>query len=300
MRGKKAWRSRGNPKQKSSTRKITIADESVTTVAGQGNVCLNNHIILKDVLHVPKLCTNLISVHKLTVDSQCSANFHPTHCVFQEQSTKRMIGHAKEQNCLYYLETGNKGCSVQSCSPHSFHSLCPKTHKDKIWLYDLRVGHPSFHTLKVRFPDLFRQLAIEDFHCETPPLTDQSIFEYSPFPELPVVCPRIQDTALQPQQIDDPPQILLGPDPNLQPNQTLDSARPLQVYSRRKVPPPTSEPVQSSSSELQDVKLNNPSNPHLMIMIFLLLKERVKDLALIIPYLLFLTLRTCPLTTKRS
>ncbi|KAF7834717.1 uncharacterized protein G2W53_009576 [Senna tora] len=88
----------------------------------------------------------------------------------------------------------------------------------------------------------------------SPPQKDQSIFEYSPFPELPVVCPQIQDTALQPQQIDDPPQILPDPDPNLQPNQTLDSARPLQVYSRRKVPPPTSDPVQSSSSELKDVE----------------------------------------------
>ncbi|KAF7808212.1 uncharacterized protein G2W53_034955 [Senna tora] len=75
------------------------------------------------------------------------------------------------------------------------------------------------------------------------------------------MCPQIQDTALQPQQIDDPPQILPDLDPNLQPNQTLDSARPLQVYSRRKVPPPTSEPVQSSSSELQDVEVNNSSNP---------------------------------------
>ncbi|KAF7802205.1 uncharacterized protein G2W53_041316 [Senna tora] len=62
------------------------------------------------------------------------------------------------------------------------------------------------------------------------------------------------DTALQPQQIDDPPQILPDPDPNLQPNQTLDSTHPLQVYSRRKVPPPTSEPVQSSSLELKDVE----------------------------------------------
>ncbi|KAF7812752.1 uncharacterized protein G2W53_033728 [Senna tora] len=90
---------------------------------------------------------------------------------------------------------------------------------------------------------------------------DQSIFEYNPFPELPVVCPQIQDTALQSQQIADPPQIIPDPDPNLQLNQTLDSARPLQVYSRRKVSPPTSEPVQSLSSELQDVEVNNPSIP---------------------------------------
>ncbi|KAF7842202.1 uncharacterized protein G2W53_004500 [Senna tora] len=151
-----------------NNRKITIADGSVTIVAGLGNVRLNDHITLKDVLHVPKLCTNLISVHKLTNDSQCSAIFHPTHCVFQEQGTKRMIGHAKEWNGLYYLDT------------------------------------------------------------------------YS---------------ALQPQQPSDPPQISFDPYLNLQTNQTLDSARPLQVYSQRKAPPPTSEPVQSSPSEPQDVEI---------------------------------------------
>ncbi|KAF7834644.1 protein PHYLLO, chloroplastic-like isoform X3 [Senna tora] len=39
-----------------SIRKITIVDGSITTVAGQGNICLNDHITLKYVLHVPELC----------------------------------------------------------------------------------------------------------------------------------------------------------------------------------------------------------------------------------------------------
>ncbi|KAF7814664.1 metal tolerance protein C4 isoform X2 [Senna tora] len=86
------------------------------------------------------------------------------------------------------------------------------------------------------------------------PAPDQAILEYSPFPELPVLCPQIIDPALQPQQPSDPPQISPDPDLNLQTNQTLDSARPLQVYSRRKAPPPTSEPVQSWPSESQDVE----------------------------------------------
>ncbi|KAF7812461.1 type IV inositol polyphosphate 5-phosphatase 3 [Senna tora] len=68
------------------------------------------------------------------------------------------------------------------------------------------------------------------------------------------------NTTLQPQQIADPPQIIPDLDPTLKPNQTLNSARPLQVYSRRKVPPPTSEPVQSSPSELQDVEEIVPLN----------------------------------------
>ncbi|KAF7825196.1 uncharacterized protein G2W53_016360 [Senna tora] len=91
---------------------------------------------------------------------------------------------------------------------------------------------------------------------------DQAILEYSPFPELPVLCPQIIDPALQPQQTSDPSQISPDPDLNLQTNQTLDSARPLQVYSRRKAPPPTSEPVQSSPSEPQDVEVIDSSSPH--------------------------------------
>ncbi|KAF7822009.1 Retrovirus-related Pol polyprotein from transposon TNT 1-94 [Senna tora] len=100
-----------------------------------------------------------------------------------EQGTKRMIGHAKERNGLYYLDTCNKGHSVQN-------------------------------------------------------------------------------SALQPQQPSDPPQISPDPDLNLQTNQTLDSTRPLQVYSRRKAPPPTSESVQSSPSEPQYVEVIDSSNPH--------------------------------------
>ncbi|KAF7812487.1 uncharacterized protein G2W53_033463 [Senna tora] len=42
----------------------------------------------------------------------------------------------------------------------------------------------------------------------------------------------------------------------------MDFARPLQVYYRRKVPPPTSEHVQSSSSEPQDVEVIDSSNSH--------------------------------------
>ena len=162
-----------------STRKITLADGSDTTVAGLGNVFLNDHITLKGVLHVPKLCSSLISVHKLTADSKCSAIFHPTHCVFQEQGTKRMIGHAKEQDGLYYLETCNKDRRVQSLSSRSFHSLSLKSNKEKIWLYHLRLGHPSFHTLKVMFPDLFGGLVIEDFHCEVCELAKRVSFPIS-------------------------------------------------------------------------------------------------------------------------
>ena len=59
-----------------SSRKITLADDSLTTVAGQRDVILNEHLTLKNVLHVPKLFTNLISIQKLIKDTNCSVIFH--------------------------------------------------------------------------------------------------------------------------------------------------------------------------------------------------------------------------------
>ena len=58
-----------------STKKITMADGSLTTVAGQGDVLINSHLTLKNVLHVPKLFTNLVSIHNLTIDANCNVIF---------------------------------------------------------------------------------------------------------------------------------------------------------------------------------------------------------------------------------
>ena len=87
-----------------STRKVVTADGSLTTVAGIGDVQINSSLTLKNVLHVPKLSTNLISIHKLTHDLCCQFTFDDTYCIFQEKDSGKTIGRAKEQNCLYYLE----------------------------------------------------------------------------------------------------------------------------------------------------------------------------------------------------
>ncbi|TYH91972.1 hypothetical protein ES332_A13G150700v1 [Gossypium tomentosum] len=88
----------------SSNRKITIADGSVSTVAGQSDIAINKALTLSNVLHIPKLFTNILSIQKITKGSNCSVVFYPNRCVFQKQSTRRIIRHAKEVNGLYYLE----------------------------------------------------------------------------------------------------------------------------------------------------------------------------------------------------
>lgn len=144
-----------------STRKITTADGSLITVTGLGNIPINPCIALKNVLHVPKLSTNLISIKKLTQDLNCTVIFCSNYCEFQDQTSERTIGRAKERDGLYYLDSPNNLNLVQSDTSHS--NLL--SNKDEIWLQHRRFGHPSFKTLKVMFPNLFRGLDIEFFSC---------------------------------------------------------------------------------------------------------------------------------------
>nr|KYP54943.1 hypothetical protein KK1_001144 [Cajanus cajan] len=65
-----------------SNKKIATADGTLITAAGQGNIQINPLIILKDVLHVPKLSTNLASIQKLIKDLSCIVVFYNDHCVF--------------------------------------------------------------------------------------------------------------------------------------------------------------------------------------------------------------------------
>lgn len=63
------------------------------------------------------LTTLCLSV-KITENLKCSANFHSTHCVFQELASGRTIGNAKEHDGLYMLEEGtnlNKEGLKTSC-----------------------------------------------------------------------------------------------------------------------------------------------------------------------------------------
>ena len=149
----------------SSHKKITIADGSITTVAGQGDIYISDSITLKNVLHVPKLFANLVSIQKLTKDSNCSVTFFPSHCVFQEQDTKRMIGRASERDGLYYLENQSGRTRVENPLSTSFLSESVMSNKNKIWLYHRCLGHPSFKVLKIMFPSLFKGSNVESFHC---------------------------------------------------------------------------------------------------------------------------------------
>ena len=86
------------------SKKIIVADGTTIPTAGQGNVTLNSSLPIQQVLDVPNLSNNLISVNQLTKVLNCCVIFSPHKCEFQAQDTRKMIGVVEECNRLHYLK----------------------------------------------------------------------------------------------------------------------------------------------------------------------------------------------------
>lgn len=142
--------------------KVRIADGSLSVVAGMGTIKITPSIILKSVLHVPKLSCNLLSVSQITKDLNCVANFSHSSCEFQDLISGRRIGSAREHGGLYYFEdfNVNKQAHTVDCGSLSM------SREQKIMLWHRRLGHPSFPYLRNLFPELFRNKDSLMIHCE--------------------------------------------------------------------------------------------------------------------------------------
>ena len=143
--------------------KVRIADGNFSPIAGKGLIKISEGIDLKSVLHVPKLTCNLLSVSKLSRDSNCCVIFYDSHCLFQDQKSGKTIGNARMINGLYYFKdktSDNKiAQGLSSISSVSVH--------DQIMVWHYRLGHPSFSYLKYLFPTLFKGVNPLSFQCES-------------------------------------------------------------------------------------------------------------------------------------
>jgi len=51
--------------------------------------------------------------------------------------------------------------------------------REKIQLYHCRLGHPSFHVIKLLFPSLFNNLNLQNLHCEVCELAKHKLVSFS-------------------------------------------------------------------------------------------------------------------------
>ena len=127
---------------------ITVANGSHIPIIGCGNIQLQSSLHLNNVLHVPKLSNNLLSIHKITLDLNCYVTFFHSHCVFQDIATGRTIGIAKKQGGLYYLQhEDNKECTRQKALTSNHRTSSEPWSSSQIWLQHRRLGHPPFSVL---------------------------------------------------------------------------------------------------------------------------------------------------------
>lgn len=88
--------------------KVWIADCSLFSIVGQGNIPITPNISLSSVLHVPKFSLNLLSISHITKGLNCCVTFFLSNCVFQNMVMWKTIGLEHEKDALYLLDS----CSV--------------------------------------------------------------------------------------------------------------------------------------------------------------------------------------------
>ena len=108
-------------------KKIKIADESLSVIASMGFIIISPTLTLHKVLHVPNLSCNFLSISKLTSDLKCRANFFPYFYEFQELTTGRIIGCARESGGLYFLE--NESSMTRSAQNTCYGSISITSNK---------------------------------------------------------------------------------------------------------------------------------------------------------------------------
>lgn len=68
-----------------------------------GIIHLNDYIIHNDVLFVPNIKFNLISIHKLSADYNFSVHFITDKCIVQVPSMSQLLILGNHTNGLYYI-----------------------------------------------------------------------------------------------------------------------------------------------------------------------------------------------------
>jgi hypothetical protein len=101
------------------------ANDHVTTANGQGmyihHICqskfhtASHTLILKDILHVPSITRNLLSVRKFAIDNHVFFEFHPHFLLVKDLATREVLIRGWCQDGIYMLNLASMHIALQNC-----------------------------------------------------------------------------------------------------------------------------------------------------------------------------------------
>ncbi|KAE8703262.1 Dynamin-related protein 5A [Hibiscus syriacus] len=110
---------------------------------GHSHVCANSHILLlNNLLLVPQITKNLLSVSKLARDNDVFLEFHANRCYVRDEKTRNILLQGDEHECLYSFSMNNNSLGVNLVEVNT--SSVSYSLED---LWHRRLGHPAAETL---------------------------------------------------------------------------------------------------------------------------------------------------------
>ena len=113
---------------------------------------------LKNLLHVPEITKNLLSVSKFCVDNNVFFEFHAFSCFVKDQISKSILLEGKLDNGLYVFDRDQLRISSQPAASTSVSSIAPRNsfafvvsnnaNQNVYTLWHNRLGHPSSRIVK--------------------------------------------------------------------------------------------------------------------------------------------------------
>lgn len=122
--------------------RVIVGDGTDLEITHTGNSVINTSVKplhLKQVLCVPKIQSNLLSVSKLCQSNSCSVEFFANHFVVKDLTSGQPLLQGPLKQDLYHLS--NAFCS--SSPPQALHT---SIHSTSTWHH--KLGHPSFKIIK--------------------------------------------------------------------------------------------------------------------------------------------------------
>ena len=137
---------------------VRTANGGILEVAGKGTINLKG-IVFSNVLHVPGLKANLLSLLQLVIDTGWRFILDVDSCFLCKKDTGRKISSVKRKGGLLLLEE-----LEEEEEPRVAYTT---QSEGRVTLLHRRLGHPSFHLLKQTHPTLFKGVFFEKLTCES-------------------------------------------------------------------------------------------------------------------------------------